>query len=122
MAKIIVVDDDEQICGLFKDILEEEGHEVRTANDGLKAIELFKADASDLILTDIYMPDKEGIETILELKSQQPDVRIIAISGGGQLGAEFQLDIAERVGALKTLRKPIRKRELIEAVNEVLLK
>jgi len=120
MARILVVDDQKPIRSMLRQTLEREGHEVVEAPDGEVALEVFRADPTDLLITDIVMPNKEGIEIIMELRRDFPDLAIIAISGGGRIGPEAYLDTAERLGAAKGLAKPISTSELLGAVREVL--
>jgi len=120
MASILVIDDDEQILRTLHQVLEIEGHEVVDASNGKEGIRLFKENGADLIITDIVMPEKEGLETITELRRDFPDVKIIAISGGGRVDPESYLKLAKGFGALRTLTKPFEREELLEAVRELL--
>ena len=120
MAYILVIDDDHQILELFKRILESDGHEVITARNGQEGIEIFRRERTDLVVTDIVMPVKDGIKTIMQLEREFPGVKIIAISGGGVIEPERYLKLAECIGIKQTLTKPITKDQLIQAVNEVL--
>lgn len=120
MARILVIDDEPQIRKLLKQMLEKEGHEAVLAENGKEGILRNREQPADIIITDIFMPEKEGIETIMELRSLWPSVNIIAISGGGSKGHVNYLDIAKNLGAAKTLDKPLRWKELIAAVNALL--
>ena len=120
MARIIVIDDDVQIRVLLKEILQQEGYEVVDAPDGLEGVRLYRENPADLVITDIIMPEKEGLEIIRELRTDFPEVKIMAISGGGRIGPEPYLQIAERLGAKSILTKPIERDELIGAVREAL--
>ena len=120
MAYILVIDDDDQIRALLQQVLERAGHKVVSAADGNQGIKLFRAQAADLIITDIIMPEKEGLETIMELRRDFPEVRIIAISGGGRMKPDEYLHLAERCGAHRTLTKPFWREELLAAVRECL--
>ena len=86
MARILIIDNDVQILNMLRQTLEREGYDVLKASNGKQGIRLHREEPVDLIITDIIMPEKEGIETILELKRDYPDVKIIAISGGGRTG------------------------------------
>ncbi len=121
MASILVIDDDEQILIMLKKMLELAGYEVTTANNGIKGLQLFRQKQTDLVITDIIMPDKEGIETIGDLKKEFPDVKIIAVSGGGINEAEHYLDIASDFGAEMTFAKPIDSKNFLEGVKKILL-
>jgi DNA-binding NtrC family response regulator len=120
MARILVIDDDVQILEMLRQTLEREGYEVIGSLDGKEGIRLYREAPTDLIITDIVMPEKEGIETIMELKRDFPDVKIIAISGGGRIGPEDYLRIAKKLGAMHTFTKPIGREELLGVVRELL--
>ena len=120
MKTILIIDDDEDFRGFLKDSLESNGYNVITAVNGCEAINIFKKDCTDLVITDMIMPEKEGLETIMEIKRLCKDTKIIAISGGGLLDAGSYLDMAKRAGVLSTLKKPFRREQLLETVHEVL--
>jgi len=115
---ILVIDDEENIRELVRAILENAGYEVLDAADGNLGIEIFQANQVDLIITDLIMPGKEGIETISELKKEQPDLKIIAISGA--VDSSTYLHLAGSLGADETLGKPFKVNELIETVERLL--
>ena len=103
---------------MLRRMLEQEGHEVtETANDAW-GLRLYEQDASDLIITDIIMPEREGVETIIALRRADPELPIIAISGGGRLAATDFLSMAKKLGARHTLSKPFGRDQLLEAVSE----
>ena len=120
MARILVIDDDPQVRDMLRQFLEWAGYEVRVAPEGSAGLKLHRAQPVDLIITDIVMPGKEGLETILEFRGQFPTVRIIAISGGGKLGPHDYLNTARVIGAQRTFAKPFDLRELLAAVREIL--
>ncbi|MBW1811270.1 MAG: response regulator [Deltaproteobacteria bacterium] len=120
MPQIIVIDDDEQVRLWLKLALERAGHEVLDARDGQQGIKLLRNNPADLVITDIVMPEKEGIETIIELRNQFPDLKIIAISGGGRNLPENYLDMAAKLGADRTFTKPIQREELLDAIKDLL--
>ena len=121
MARILVIEDEEDIRGLYSRILKHAGHDVIEAPDGKLGVELYRENLADLVITDIIMPEKEGIELIIELRRDFPDVKIIAVSGGGQLMASATcLRLAKGLGAVRTLAKPFNLRELVDTVQEVL--
>lgn len=120
MARILVVDDEELARFTLREILEGAGHEVVEATNGNEALANQKAHPFDLIITDIIMPEKEGVETIIELKRDYPNLKIIAISGGGRTRNLDFLNLAEEFGADKILPKPFSEQELLERVNECL--
>ncbi len=123
MARILVIEDDEAYQRMIQVLLEREGHQVTTASDGKEGIRLFKENPVELIITDIYMPEKDGLETITELKPEFPEVKIIAVSGGGSRGwKDSTLVMAEDLGADAVLSKPFEKAELFKTIEELLMK
>jgi len=120
MASILIIDDDPQILDMLGQILEREGHEVVDASNGKEGLKLYRENPTDLVITDLIMPEKEGIETIMELRRHFPDVKIIAISGGGQIDAKQYLSMAQKLGVQKTFAKPVVRAELLKAVRELL--
>lgn len=120
MARILVVDDEAPIRDVMRKMLERAGHVVIEAGDGLEAMQVFEASPTDLVITDILMPDQEGLQTIMELRRDYPDLKIIAISGGGVVGPQTYLRMAEGFGADRTLSKPFTMNDLLEAVRELL--
>jgi DNA-binding NtrC family response regulator len=120
MARILVIDDDIQICEMLSQMLQKEGFEVAYAENGIKAGRIYRAILVDLVITDIIMPDKEGLETIVELRRDFPDIKIIAISGGGRVGPEPYLKMAKSMGAMFTFVKPIDRGELLDAIQKAL--
>ena len=123
MARILVIDDDLQIREMLMQFFERDGYEVSVAPNGQAALELHRRIPADLIITDIFMPEKEGLETIMEFRRDFPAVKIIGISGGGRterMGAEEYLKIATVLGAHKTFSKPFELAKLLEAVRELL--
>lgn len=121
MAKILVVDDEDSVRFVIKETLEQERHEVVEARTGNEALEVFERKPAELVITDLVMPDKNGIDLILELKNRYPNVRILAISGGGGLNGRFDyIPIAELIGARSVMRKPFNIIELKQTVKELL--
>ncbi len=120
VQRILVIDDEPQLRAMLKRFLELEGYEVITAGDGKEGLRIFFQNPADLVITDLIMPDKEGIETIKELKASHPHAKIIAMSGGGRVGPETYLSLAMKMGASKTLIKPFDLRVLGDAVRELL--
>ena len=117
---VLVIDDDETIRVLLRAILEREGYRVVDAPDGAKGIRRYEESPTDLVITDLIMPGKEGIETIRDLRKEFPHVKIIAVSGGGRIGPESYLKMAEGVGALRTLSKPFDRLVLLKTIQEVM--
>ena len=122
MAKILLVDDDQQVRNMLKLTLERAGHAIVEADNGNIAVQKFQRNDIDLVITDIVMPEKEGIETIMELRSLDPAVKIIAISGGGRINPDDYLNWARRFGVRHTFKKPVDRAQLLEAINELLVK
>jgi DNA-binding response OmpR family regulator len=122
MARILVIDDDPQVREMIKQLLERAKYEVGVAPDGNAGVKIHQSDPADLIITDIVMPEKEGLETIMQFRRHFPAVRIIAISGGGKIGPHDYLNTAKAMGAQKTFAKPFDLLELLAAVREVLQK
>ena len=120
MARIIVIDDDVQVLEMLRQTLECEGYEVVDAPNGNEGIKLCRENPADLIITDIIMPKKEGLETIIALKRDFPDSKIIAISGGGRISPEEYLSMAKKLGAGYALAKPVEREELLAAVRELI--
>lgn len=120
MARILVVDDDNQVRKFVAQTLHRAGHETLGACDGNDCLSLYRQNKVDLIIMDIIMPEKEGIETIIEIRRLNPCAKIIAISGGGRIGPESYLLTAKGLGALETLQKPFTTEELLSSVERVL--
>jgi DNA-binding response OmpR family regulator len=120
MAKILVMDDEPSILLMIKKMLEKEGHQVDLALNGKQGMDLFEMNRPDLVITDIIMPEKEGLETILELRKKYPELKIIAISGGGRIGPEGYLPSAKYLGADMVFQKPLVQKEFIQAVTVLL--
>jgi YesN/AraC family two-component response regulator len=121
MANILVVDDEDNVRFVIRETLEQDYHEVSEARTGNEALKMFEQKPVELVITDLVMPDKNGIDLILALKNRSPNVRIVAISGGGGLGGRFDyIPIAELIGARSVMRKPFNVFELRDVVNELL--
>ena len=120
MARILIIDDESQIRSMLRLMLERVGYEVDEAADGIEGIRQYRENPADLIITDLIMPNKDGIGMIIDLKKEFPRVKIIAISGGGVNRPEGYLDGAKKLGATRTLTKPIDRDEMLKAVKETL--
>lgn len=120
MARILVTDDEEAIRKLLRQMLEAEGHTVAEAGDGEEAIAIARQDPADLLITDLFMPVREGLETIQEFRAEFPEMPIIAISGGRPDSNGDFLPVAGKLGANRTINKPFRKNQILEAVSELL--
>lgn len=116
MARILVIDDEFEIRSTIRFMLEREGHEVTEALDGEEGIQHFLEHSADLIITDILMPNQDGIETLLQLHADHPEVPVIVVSGN----AAEHLDLAREFGASSVLSKPFKYQDLTDAVNQAL--
>ena len=119
MARILVIDDDVQTQAMLRQMLERAGYEVADAPNGKVGMELYREQQVDLVIADLIMPEKEGIETIMELRRDFPGVKIIAISGGGDVGPEVYLHMASKLGAQRTFAKPFERSEMLGAVRQL---
>ena len=120
VARILAIDDDNSIRKLLCLVLKDAGYEVSEASNGRIALEMQRESPAELIITDIFMPEKEGTEFIMDMSVEFPKVKVIAMSGGGNIeGVDF-LNLAENLGALKTFRKPFKQVDLLAAVEELL--
>ncbi len=120
MKKILVIEDNPIVRSTVGRILQAGGYEVISANDGLQGVAAFRKEQPDLVVTDIIMPEQEGIETIRQILSDRPNAKIIAISGGGRIGNTDFLQIARKVGATEVLPKPFDPDDLLQMVSNCL--
>lgn len=120
MIRVLLVDDDESLRKMLKLSLVRMGHVVDEAGTGTEALRLCETEPPDLVVTDIIMPDKEGLETIVTIRQLYPELRIIAMSGGGRANSIDYLKIARRLGAMHTLEKPFSYEQLNAAINQVM--
>ena len=122
MHKILVIDDNVVVRNTIIQMLESEGYEVVSAEDGRRGLSVFRSEKTDLVITDIIMPEKEGIETIRDIRGEAPDTKIIAISGGGRMGNTDFLKIARQLGASDVIAKPLDPDHFISVVRDRLAK
>ncbi|MBM4122398.1 MAG: response regulator [Nitrospira sp.] len=120
VATILVIDDEAPIRRMLRDLLEGAGHTVTEAADGRAAMKCLREQPSDLIITDMLMPEEDGVEVIREARRIAPETKIIAMSGGGLKGKADFLNIARCLGAQRTIAKPFALDKFLEAVKEVL--
>jgi YesN/AraC family two-component response regulator len=120
MTKILIIDDEPSVRKTLKKLLEKNNYQVIEAQNGDIGIKVCLECKPDLVITDLIMPKKEGIETIRELKKQKPNIPIIAISGGGVNGPEMYLNLASEFGAIRTFAKPIDNKIFISAIKEIM--
>ena len=118
--RIMVVDDDASIRRTLQILLSKAGYEVMQARDGLEAVRLWRDRGGDLVITDLHMPEKDGIETIIELLSYSPGIRIIAMSGGGQTKRLDLLGNMALLGTVLTIEKPFTLTEMMTMVSRAL--
>lgn len=120
MATILIIDDQPEILRVLRRVLELHGHVVAEASDGRTALRHFAGRPADVVITDIYMPEMNGIEFIMRVKEAFPEARIVAMSGGGGLAKEDVLGAAQRLGADAILQKPFTVEQVKETVEGVL--
>lgn len=118
--RVLIIDDDEQIRVLLEQMMHWAGFEVMVAENGKVAMQLQREDPADLVITDLIMPEQEGLETISRLKKDYPGIKIIAISGGGRIGPEAYLPAALELGADRVFSKPFDVQEIVDTVREML--
>jgi len=116
--KVLVIDDDPVARHTIRAILEDEGYSVTCAEDGRLGLAAFRRDRPDVVVTDLIMPEKEGIETIMELRAIWPDGLIVAVSGGGRTGKKDFLRIAGGLGASAVLAKPFELADLLACIRD----
>ena len=119
MPRVLIIEDDAQVRMMLRLTFEDAGFEAEEAPDGKVGLRLYRREPADVVITDLIMPEKEGLETIRELKRDYPDVKIIAISGGGRAAPDHFLRVAEKFGALRTFTKPLDREKLVAAVREI---
>lgn len=120
MSRVLIIDDEPQIANMLKTLFESNGFEVDVATEGNEGLRLFRKNRADVVVTDILMPDKEGLETISELRRDYPDVKIIAMSGGTMTGIDGYLKMAELQGAGRVFKKPFRLADMLKAVQDLI--
>lgn len=120
MAKILVIEDEDDFRGVLAMMLAHENHEVSTAANGVEAMRHLSATEFDVVITDVLMPEKDGVETIMGLRRSSPSTKIIAMSGGGRIGSQDYLTIAAKLGASGTLPKPFSREQLLAAIGQAL--
>ncbi len=119
-TQILVIDDNEPLRSIMRQMLETAGYEVAEAGNGREGMQRYQDTPAELIITDILMPEQEGLETIRALRHANHKVKIIAVTGGGETGALDFRKTAELLGAKRTLQKPFTRAEFLGAVREVL--
>src|SRR5215204_4942321 len=120
MSRIMVVDDNASIREAVCEMLEQAGYETTSVENGRLAAQIHRNDPVDLIITDLFMPDTDGLEVIYQFRHEFPNVKIIAVSGGGSRGLVELLSVAKKMGAQRALMKPFSWEDLLAAVQELL--
>ena len=118
MKRILVIDDDAILLKTVKAVLAAEGYDVATADDGVEGLDLYDQGGFDLVITDILMPNKNGIKTISHIRKVDTETPILAISGANETGTLNNLMVARMVGATETLAKPFEKKALLGCVKD----
>ncbi len=118
--RILVIDDDDQMRVLLRQVMEWAGYEVTEATNGRQGMMQQRKNPADLVITDLIMPEQEGLETIGQLRKEFAGIKIIAISGGGRIGPEAYLPAARELGADRVFSKPFDVQELVTSVKELL--
>ena len=120
MAKLLIIDDDAQFRAFMEEALTDSGYEVYTAENGVLGLECVNREQPDIVITDIVMPEKEGVEVILELKQAGDSVPVIAMSGGNLGNSNSYLHMAKKLGAAAVIAKPFQLEDLIAEINKIL--
>lgn len=120
MTRVLIIDDENLVRSAFRMALERAGFEIMEAASGRLGIDCLTRNGVDLVITDLIMPDKDGFETIREIRDLQPALPIIAVTGGGPAGPDELLDRVRQMGVAVTLRKPVTRGDLLAAADEAL--
>ena len=120
MKTILVIEDDTNMLHMMSDLLARSGYHVLSAIDGVAGLNVYRSSQPDLVITDIIMPEKEGLEVIMELYKEQPRPKILAMSGGGMLEARTYLSLAQKLGANEIIEKPFRPSELLALIEKLI--
>ena len=120
MKHILVIDDEPSYCRILTQILEASDYKVRTTLSGEEGVRLYREEPADLVIVDIFMPKMDGLEVIHNLKEEFPDVKLIAVSGGGSLEMTDCLQVAKELGAQRVFQKPVRSKLLLQTIEELL--
>jgi YesN/AraC family two-component response regulator len=120
VKRILIIDDDIHVRDMLERLLRKAGYDAQPAENGVEAMKMHRENPMDLVITDIIMPEKEGLETITEFRRDYPSVKLIAISGGGRIGPANYLKMAKLLGAERTYAKPVDTSQLLSAIGELL--
>lgn len=116
--RVLLIDDEPMVRKIVRKMLERSGHDVTEAENGRFGLEELKRGSFDLVMTDIIMPEVEGIEVVMTVGQQYPNTRTIAMSGGGRTGNAYFLDVAAKLGASAALQKPFTHADLLKAIDQ----
>jgi DNA-binding NtrC family response regulator len=119
-SKILIIDDEQDMLERLRQELESNGNTVKCAPNARIGMNLYRSEPFDLVITELIMPERDGLEVIMDLRKLKPSVKIIAISGGGNTGMYHVLSMAEKLGAQRSLIKPFTPNQLLATVHEVL--
>ena len=119
MARLLLVEDDDLVRAVLAEALVAAGHTVQEATDGLHAMEVFRAEPADIVILDLLMPGQEGIETMLMLRREQPELPVVAMSGN-PTHSKLYLEMAAKLGANRVLAKPFSPSALVHVIDDVL--
>jgi CheY-like chemotaxis protein len=121
MSKILIIDDDVMTRDMLRETLQQKGYETAEAKNGKEGIRMLRQDGPfALVILDIFMPEKDGLETIMDIRKNIPGLKVIAISGGGDMGLTQYLSVAGDLGANRLVPKPFKPKEIVAAVKELL--
>ena len=120
MKKVLLVDDEESIRTMLRAVLSDPEYTFAEATNGTEALDVLEKGEFDLIITDVIMPDCDGIELVMSVRKKLPDIKVIVMSGGGRVRADHYLNLAEKLGAARVFEKPFKTAELRETVKELL--
>ena|SRR5687767_14998071 len=121
MAKILLIDDSEDLRAMLRDELIAAGYDVTAVADGIAGLAAVRKASVDIVVTDIFMPEKDGLETIVEMRRDFPRIKIIAISGGGRMQRTDHLTVAHEIGADEVLRKPFEPAQLVGTIERLIV-
>jgi len=120
VKRILIIDDDFHVRDMLERLLRRAGYDSQLAENGVEALKIHRENPVDLVITDIIMPEKEGLEIITEFRRDYPSVKLIAISGGGRIGPANYLKMAKLLGVDRTFAKPVDTSQLLSAIGELL--
>jgi YesN/AraC family two-component response regulator len=120
VKRILIIDDDFHVRDMMERLLRRAGYDAQLAENGVEAVKMHRENPMDLVITDIIMPEKEGLEIITEFRRDYPSVKLIAISGGGRISPANYLKLAKLLGAERTYAKPVDSSQLLSAIKELL--